>query len=265
MGNGSDHGVVGSPGKATVRHRRHAPKGASWAAYEKDPEKLGFVELFGHGKRWSGFLVGPNGWVLPMARRSLTHALASWRTGHELLVDERLVKVITDVSDEFGGRPLRIVSGYREHSYAPDSKHKVGQAFDFSIPGVPNAALRDYLRSVPDVGVGYYPNSTHVHVDVREREAYWVDYSAPGEHPRYSFDRRVAKWGPRERSLAAELDALPRRVLGVAPAESAPPPPLRAGPPTAAFAPAAEPSAPALAPSSIAALRSPRDESDRDP
>jgi hypothetical protein len=49
---------------------------------------------------------------------------------------------------------------------------------------VPNAALRDYLRTLPNVGVGYYPNSTHVHLDVREASAYWVDEAGPGEPPR---------------------------------------------------------------------------------
>jgi hypothetical protein len=34
------------------------------------------------------------------------------------------------------------------------------------------------------VGVGYYPNSSFVHLDVRETNTYWVDYAGPGEAPR---------------------------------------------------------------------------------
>ena len=48
--------------------------------------------------------------------------------------------------------------------------------------------LRDYLRKNFDkVGVGYYPNSTFVHLDVRkDRSAFWIDYSGPGERAVYS-------------------------------------------------------------------------------
>jgi hypothetical protein len=187
------------------------PKNASWRPYVREPWRRGYVSVSGHGKSWSGFVVDKNGDLLPAGRRGLSAALASWRTGREMLIDERLIALIADVSDEFGGRPIRIVSGYRETSYAPGSKHKVGQAFDFSVPGVPNEALRDFLRTLPDVGVGYYPNSTHVHLDVREKPCYWVDYSTPGAHPMYAWDRRVARMSPKERMLAAELDALATR------------------------------------------------------
>jgi hypothetical protein len=114
---------------------------------------------------------------------------------------------------------------------------------------VPNDALRDFLRTLPDVGVGYYPNSTHVHLDVREKPCYWVDYSTPGAHPMYAWDRRVARMSPKERMLAAELDALATRhvVLGRPATENvqrrAPLAPMtdeqrpHSAPPRAAFAP----------------------------
>src|SRR5262249_40692880 len=43
----------------------------------------------------------------------------------------------------------------------------------------------DYCRSLTATGCGYYPRSTFVHVDVREPYAQWVDWSAPGQRPRY--------------------------------------------------------------------------------
>ena len=51
-----------------------------------------------------------------------------------------------------------------------------------------NAELRDYLRGAfAHVGVGYYPNSDFVHLDVRQKQsAFWIDYSGPGERARYS-------------------------------------------------------------------------------
>jgi len=228
---------------AYFRTAKPPPSGASWASYYRAPWKRGYVTLFGHGKKWSGYLIGPKGDVPPASRTSLSDMLASWRTGKETLIDERLVAAIARTSDEFGGRPLRVVSGYRESSYAPDSKHKVGQAFDFSIPGIPNEAIRDFLRTLPDVGVGYYPNSTHVHLDVREKSTYWVDYSFPGERPHYAYEPGSHGWGPRERAIADALDRLPSSLVAadsVPPLSVGKPPPpfvARPAPNRAVFAP----------------------------
>jgi hypothetical protein len=219
------------PAPSYFRVAKAPPAGASWAPYYRAPWKRGYVTLFGHGKKWSGYLMGPKGEVPPASRASLSSMLASWRTGRETLIDERLIAVIALASDEFGGRAIRVVSGYREHSYAPDSKHKSGQALDFSIPGVPNDALRDYLRTLGDVGIGYYPNSTHVHLDVREKTTYWVDYSFPGERPHYAWEPGTRKWGARERAIADALDHLPSSIIAAAPAV-----PLSVGKPSPLFA-----------------------------
>jgi hypothetical protein len=233
------------PAPSYFRVARPPPPGASWAPYYHAPWKRGFVTLFGHGKKWSGYLIGSKGEVPAASRASLSDLLASWRTGKEALIDERLIALVAVTSDEFGGRPIRIVSGYREYSYAPDSKHKIGQALDFSIPGVPNEALRDYLRTLTDVGIGYYPNSTHVHLDVRDKSTYWVDYSFPGERPHYAYEPSTRGWGPRERAIADALDRLPsslgREEAPVPLTVGKPPPPFvaRPAPNRAVFAPSA--------------------------
>jgi uncharacterized protein YcbK (DUF882 family) len=164
------------------------PRGSGnrWQDYAERPRRRGFVVLESPTKRWRGYVLSPRGKVLSRAADSIERMLASWRTGTEHRIDPHLIQLMVKVSDTFGGRPIRVVSGYREKSFAVESKHKVGRAFDFSIPGVPNAVVRDYLRTLPKVGVGYYPNSTHVHLDVREESAYWVDDSAPGDAPRYA-------------------------------------------------------------------------------
>jgi hypothetical protein len=63
-----------------------------------------------------------------------------------------------------------------------------GLACDFRVEGVKDTELRDYLRRTFDkVGVGYYPNSSFVHLDVRkDRSAFWIDYSGPGDRAVYS-------------------------------------------------------------------------------
>ena len=66
-----------------------------------------------------------------------------------------------------------------------------GRAIDFRVEGVPNRELRDLVRaSFSGIGVGYYPNSTFIHVDVREREGQWIDYAGPGQDACYSPDVR---------------------------------------------------------------------------
>jgi hypothetical protein len=101
-------------------------------------------------------------------------------------MDGRLLGLLSQVSNTFGGRTLRVVSGWRMTSFARESRHRLGRAVDFRVVGVPNEVLRDYLRTFANVGVGYYPNSTFVHLDVRDTSAYWVDYAGPGEPPRYA-------------------------------------------------------------------------------
>jgi uncharacterized protein YcbK (DUF882 family) len=103
--------------------------------------------------------------------------------------DPRLVALVAVVSNHFGGRTLEVVSGYRAYTptqYTPHSNHNFGKALDFRVQGVRNEELRDFCRSLRNAGCGYYPNSTFVHLDVRDAKAYWVDLSRPGEPPRYA-------------------------------------------------------------------------------
>jgi LysM repeat protein len=151
-------------------------------SYLRAPERRGYVEFFGYNERFRGQVFGRKGRPLPAAFSGVSRVLST--TAGRPKLDPRLLRLLVDVSDTFGGRPLRIVSGFRTTSYYQDSRHKQSQAVDFSIPGVPNQVIRDYLRTLGKVGVGYYPNSSFVHLDVREYSAYWVDYAGPGEPPR---------------------------------------------------------------------------------
>lgn len=104
-------------------------------------------------------------------------------------IDARLVTLLGVVSNHFGSRKLEVVSGFRPFTptqYNPHSNHMHGKAIDFRVQGVPNAAVRDFCRTLKNTGCGYYPNSVFVHMDVREASAFWIDYSKPGEAPRYN-------------------------------------------------------------------------------
>lgn len=163
---------------------RVAGNGTWWGKFARAPKRPGEIEVFAHHAhsiRWKGKVV-VGGKVQSAARAGLSRMLGA--TGSAPPVPERLLLLLTHVSDTFGGRPIRLVSGYRTSSYVKDSRHRHSSAVDFSIEGVPNSAVRDYMLQLSNVGVGYYPNSTFVHLDVRGRTTYWVDYAGPGEAPR---------------------------------------------------------------------------------
>ncbi len=104
-------------------------------------------------------------------------------------IDPRLVTLAGIVSNHFGSRKLEVISGFRPYrttQYTQHSNHNIGKAMDFRVVGVPNEVLRDFCRTLHNVGVGYYPNSTFVHMDVRPTSAFWIDYSKPGEAPHYN-------------------------------------------------------------------------------
>jgi LysM repeat protein len=171
--------------RSSKRSSARAGKSASksWKDYQKPAWRRGYITLVGYHETWKGYVIGPGNKVLPGARKAVSRVMGA--SGDRPRADWRLVRLIAKVSDTFGGRPIRVVSGYRTESYSLNSRHKKSQAIDFSIPGVPNEALRDYLLTFANVGVGYYPNSSFVHLDVRDKKTYWVDVSGPGEPPRY--------------------------------------------------------------------------------
>ncbi len=158
--------------------------GDEWLKYATPAKERGRLDLVTlNQSRFRGQVV-EDGRLLPSAREGISSLVGAKGTHPPLA--ERLLRLLVRVSDTFGGRQLRVVSGYRSSSYFSDSRHKSSEAIDFSIPGIPNAVLRQYLLLLDDVGVGYYPNSSFLHLDVRGCPMQWVDYAGPGEAPRRS-------------------------------------------------------------------------------
>jgi uncharacterized protein YcbK (DUF882 family) len=129
-------------------------------------------------------------------------------TGQTHPIDARLVALLGIVSDHFGGREIDVISGFRPFSptqYTAHSNHNIGRAIDFRVAGVPNEVVRDFCRTLRNVGVGYYPNSVFVHLDVRATSAFWIDYSKPGEPPRYNAPNLDPDEGASDVSAEAHL------------------------------------------------------------
>ncbi|MBM4320029.1 MAG: DUF882 domain-containing protein [Deltaproteobacteria bacterium] len=83
--------------------------------------------------------------------------------------------------------PIHVVSGYRSRDRL-SSRHRQGSAVDFFIPGADMAKVWQYAKSRftdRGVGLGFYPRSGFVHLDIRKLSYYWIDDSGQGQRPRF--------------------------------------------------------------------------------
>lgn len=161
-------------------------------------------------------------------------------------IDPRLASLLGVVSNHFGSRKIEVISGFRPYTptqYTAHSHHNDGKAIDFRVIGVPNEAVRDFCRTLKNVGCGYYPNSTFVHMDVRESSAFWIDYSKPGEPPRYNNPNVEADEG------TSDVQSGERPTSNTPPSETYPPLPPPGEEGEQPSEPASEGTAPAPKPS----------------
>jgi uncharacterized protein YcbK (DUF882 family) len=118
---------------------------------------------------------------IPTAMTTLNHFLRDHRTDTVSEYDPREFDLLNNLMTKLG-RPngvIDIVCGYRtpwsnaylrragaESGVAEHSQHMAAKAIDIRVPGVTTAKLRDTALSLDAGGVGYYPKSQFVHVDV---------------------------------------------------------------------------------------------------
>ena len=118
---------------------------------------------------------------IPSAIAALNHFLRDHRTQDASHYDPREFDVLHGVLARLGRQNsvIDIVCGYRtpwsnnflrtrsaETGVAQHSQHMLAKAIDIRVPGVPTRRLRDAALSLGAGGVGYYPISQFVHVDV---------------------------------------------------------------------------------------------------
>ena len=110
---------------------------------------------------------------------------ASWRM-YKCYVQDRLLWYLYLIGHHFDSE-IHIVSGLRSKE-RKTSRHHNGHAVDFKVPGVSAKEVWEYCkRTFPLVGVGYYPKTRFIHLDVgrNDHQAYWVDSSGSGESSSY--------------------------------------------------------------------------------
>ena len=108
----------------------------------------------------------------------INRVLRDHRNGQKHEIDRRLLDLLCELRLKLDTtQPLHIISGYRSpatnallHSksdgVATRSLHMLGKAADIRIPGRELSLLRKTALSMKAGGVGYYPESDFVHVDV---------------------------------------------------------------------------------------------------
>jgi uncharacterized protein YcbK (DUF882 family) len=106
--------------------------------------------------------------------RRLLRDRTNWE---EHVVDPRLWAALRACASSLGARRVELVSGYRSdklnellrkkgHQVARHSQHTLGGALDFRLAGVPTLSLLRCAQGVHRGGLGYYPASAFIHVDV---------------------------------------------------------------------------------------------------
>lgn len=118
------------------------------------------------------------GAYVPAAMGALEHLLRDFRTGTVHSISPGLLDLVATLTDRLDTREtVHVISGYRSpqtnavlharsSGVAAHSLHMDGMAMDIRVPGVELAHLRDAALSLQRGGVGYYPGSDFVHVDV---------------------------------------------------------------------------------------------------
>jgi uncharacterized protein YcbK (DUF882 family) len=103
------------------------------------------------------------------------------RSGHEREMSPSLIALLGRIAQRFGDPVLHVISAHRRADGAVTSKtsqHAVGKAADIRIPGVSLKALQRAAFDLGARGIGLYPVSGFVHVDVRAQPYYWREDGA---------------------------------------------------------------------------------------
>jgi uncharacterized protein YcbK (DUF882 family) len=147
------------------------------AAYDTEPFRLRLHNLHTLEDIDIVYRIGDN--YQPDAIARLNYFLRDHNTNDVVAYDPREFDLLHDILARLRrpGVTIDIVCGYRtqetnetlrasSQGVAEHSQHILGHAIDIQIPGSSTVRLRNAALSLNEGGVGYYPTSHFVHVDV---------------------------------------------------------------------------------------------------
>jgi uncharacterized protein YcbK (DUF882 family) len=158
-------------------------KAAAAAARMFFPERRLFLHNIHTGESMRA-LYWNEGTYLPEALDEINYLLRDYRTGEVKEIDTDLLDLLFALRRKLGSKgPFEVISGYRSpetnallrsksRRVAKNSLHIHGKAIDIRLPGYELKTVRRAAVDLRRGGVGYYPASDFVHVDIG-RIRYW--------------------------------------------------------------------------------------------
>jgi uncharacterized protein YcbK (DUF882 family) len=210
--------------RAHVARRSYASYVRKWHAPVPDKsapvDEHGRTELalyvLNTGERAELPVLAAGGGFSPRELDAAAHVLREPSSGNEHPIEPRLLDAIYRIQVHFNAQEIRVISGYRTPRAIAgrrSSNHGRGRAMDIVVPGVGDIDVARFARGMGFMGVGVYPTSGFVHVDVRDRSYFWIDYSGPGRRNRErGILADVAKKADRDAVSRGEKGLWPERI-----------------------------------------------------
>jgi uncharacterized protein YcbK (DUF882 family) len=119
-----------------------------------------------------------DGEYVPSALKDIDYILRDHRTGETIRMDRLLLDLLHTLAVNLDAtHPFHVISGYRSpktnamlrkngRGVAKRSYHMLGKAIDIRLPNCSLSLLRDAAMELKGGGVGFYPQSNFIHVDV---------------------------------------------------------------------------------------------------
>jgi len=126
-----------------------------------------------------------DGMYLPDELARINHIFRDIRSGKEREININLLDLLFDLKEKLKSKePFHVMSGYRtpksnamlrkrKKGVAKNSLHMYGKAVDISMPGYSLKGIRKTAMKLRAGGVGYYPRSKFLHLDVGEVRYWW--------------------------------------------------------------------------------------------
>jgi uncharacterized protein YcbK (DUF882 family) len=172
------------PGYAANVRSWHAPSPDSHAPVDDDGHPLLVLRALNTTDHASFPASGATGGFSASDLDRASYVMREPSTGNRHPIEPRLVDLIFRIEQHFDAEEIRVLSGYRTPTRGSGSNHGKGRAMDFIVPGASDADVARFARGLGFVGVGIYPVSGFIHVDVRDRSYFWSDSSGPGKRNR---------------------------------------------------------------------------------
>lgn len=141
-----------------------------------DARQLSFYHT--HTRRTLDVVYYANGEYVESALDEINRFLKDFRTGEVTAMNPQLLDLLHDVRNELGTDEVyEVISAYRSpktnemlrattRGVAKKSHHVKGNAIDVRLRGVRTKTLRETALRMERGGVGFYPSSDFVHMDM---------------------------------------------------------------------------------------------------